>query len=92
MTPDGNAVDWFVDRHARDRRCGRRSAFEDPWRSFTRGGPRRRDAALRGGAGAGGDRARTAAGDADAGHGGFSRSCSGVRCAPESFRCRSIRC
>ncbi|MGD0433593.1 MAG: benzoate-CoA ligase family protein [Acetobacteraceae bacterium] len=34
--PDGNAVDWFVDRHTRD---GDASgvAFEDPWRSLTRG-------------------------------------------------------
>jgi 4-hydroxybenzoate-CoA ligase len=35
--PDGNAVDWFVDRHARE---GDASgvAFEDPWRSLTRAG------------------------------------------------------
>src|SRR3984885_11855088 len=33
---DGNAVDWFVDRHTRN---GDASgvAFEDPWRSLTRG-------------------------------------------------------
>ena len=36
-TPDGNAVDWFVDRHVRE---GDASgvAFEDPWRSLTRAG------------------------------------------------------
>ncbi len=35
MTPDGNAVDWFVDRQASG---GDASgiAFEDPWRSLTR--------------------------------------------------------
>jgi 4-hydroxybenzoate-CoA ligase len=35
MTPDTNAVDWFVDRHVRE---GDASgvAFEDPWRSLTR--------------------------------------------------------
>jgi 4-hydroxybenzoate-CoA ligase len=34
--PDGNAADWFVDRHVRE---GDASgvAFEDPWRSRTRG-------------------------------------------------------
>ncbi len=31
---DGNAVDWFVDRHLRDATGG--IAFEDPWRSLTR--------------------------------------------------------
>ena len=31
---DGNAVDWFIDRHARDGTGG--TAFEDPWRSLTR--------------------------------------------------------
>jgi benzoate-CoA ligase family protein len=30
----GNAVDWFVDRHARDG-AGDRLAFQDPWRSLT---------------------------------------------------------
>jgi 4-hydroxybenzoate-CoA ligase len=30
----GNAVDWFVDRHSRDG-DGTRIAFEDPWRSLT---------------------------------------------------------
>ena len=36
VTPDGNAIDWFVDRHSRE---GDASgvAFEDPWRSLTRG-------------------------------------------------------
>ncbi len=36
-SPDSNAVDWFVDRHTRD---GDPTgvAFEDPWRSLTRGG------------------------------------------------------
>src|SRR5277367_5393845 len=33
---DGNAVDWFVDRHARDGDAAG-IAFEDPWRSLTRG-------------------------------------------------------
>ncbi len=33
---DGNAVDWFVDRHARDGDATG-IAFEDPWRSLTRG-------------------------------------------------------
>jgi 4-hydroxybenzoate-CoA ligase len=33
MAPDGNAVDWFVDRHVADG-----TAFEDPWRSLTRHG------------------------------------------------------
>ena len=35
MAPEGNAVDWFVDRHVRE---GDASgvAFEDPWRTFTR--------------------------------------------------------
>jgi 4-hydroxybenzoate-CoA ligase len=31
---EGNAVDWFVDRHARDA-GGARVAFRDPWRSLT---------------------------------------------------------
>src|SRR5882757_1805245 len=35
MDSDGNAVDWFVDRHTRDGR-GTGVAFEDPWRSLTR--------------------------------------------------------
>ncbi len=35
MTLDGNAVDWFVDRHAREG-DGSAVAFEDPWRSLTR--------------------------------------------------------
>ena len=30
----GNAVDWFVDRHTRDGGGGR-VAFRDPWRSLT---------------------------------------------------------
>jgi 4-hydroxybenzoate-CoA ligase len=30
----GNAVDWFVDRHAREG-AGGRVAFQDPWRSLT---------------------------------------------------------
>jgi 4-hydroxybenzoate-CoA ligase len=30
----GNAVDWFVDRHSRDGQ-GARVAFRDPWRSMT---------------------------------------------------------
>ena len=35
--PDGNAVDWFVDRHTlTDNASG--VAFEDPWRSLTRAG------------------------------------------------------
>ena len=34
--PDGNAVDWFVDRHAREGRSPE-VAFDDPWRSLTRG-------------------------------------------------------
>ncbi len=35
--PDGNAVDWFVDRHARETDA-QAVAFEDPWRSLTRAG------------------------------------------------------
>ncbi len=31
---NGNAVDWFVDRHQRDG-AGERLAFQDPWRSLT---------------------------------------------------------
>jgi 4-hydroxybenzoate-CoA ligase len=31
---NGNAVDWFVDRHLRDG-AGARKAFQDPWRSLT---------------------------------------------------------
>ncbi len=31
---DGNAVDWFVDRHPRDG-GGARVAFQDPWRFLT---------------------------------------------------------
>ncbi len=31
---NGNAVDWFVDRHSRDGNGGR-LAFQDPWRSLT---------------------------------------------------------
>ncbi|MDR3531137.1 MAG: benzoate-CoA ligase family protein, partial [Rhodopila sp.] len=31
---NGNAVDWFVDRHPRDG-GGARAAFQDPWRSLT---------------------------------------------------------
>jgi 4-hydroxybenzoate-CoA ligase len=34
-TPDGNVVDWFVDRHTRDGDATG-IAFEDPWRSLTR--------------------------------------------------------
>jgi 4-hydroxybenzoate-CoA ligase len=34
-TPDGNAVDWFVDRHTRDGDATG-VAFEDPWRSLSR--------------------------------------------------------
>ena len=34
---DGNAVDWFVDRHVREA-DGSGVAFEDPWRSLTRNG------------------------------------------------------
>jgi 4-hydroxybenzoate-CoA ligase len=34
MQADGNAVDWFVDRHVRDGTGG--IAFEDPWRSLSR--------------------------------------------------------
>ena len=33
--PDGNAVDWFVDRHVREANASG-VAFEDPWRSLTR--------------------------------------------------------
>src|SRR5258708_14850112 len=33
--PDGNAVDWFVDRHVREGDAPG-VAFEDPWRSLTR--------------------------------------------------------
>ena len=36
MGPDGNAVDWFVDRHAREGDA-HGVAFEDPSRSLTRG-------------------------------------------------------
>jgi len=35
--PDGNAVDWFVDRHTRDGDAAG-VAFEDPWRALTRSG------------------------------------------------------
>ena len=31
---NGNAVDYFIDRHLRDRR-GDRLAVTDPWRSLT---------------------------------------------------------
>jgi 4-hydroxybenzoate-CoA ligase len=31
---NGNAVDWFVDRHVRED-AGERMAFQDPWRSLT---------------------------------------------------------
>jgi 4-hydroxybenzoate-CoA ligase len=31
---EGNAVDWFLDRHSRDGH-GHRLAFQDPWRSLT---------------------------------------------------------
>ena len=31
---DGNAVDWFLDRHIREGR-GDRTAFTDPWRTLT---------------------------------------------------------
>ena len=34
MPQDGNAVDWFLDRHLRENR-GDRVAFTDPWRSLT---------------------------------------------------------
>ena len=34
---DGNAVDWFLDRHVRDG-AGERTAFTDPWRSITYAG------------------------------------------------------
>jgi 4-hydroxybenzoate-CoA ligase len=35
--PDGNAVDWFVDRHLREGEGDPTGiAFEDPWRSLTR--------------------------------------------------------
>ena len=34
MRQDGNAVDWFLDRHLREGR-GDRIAFSDPWRSLT---------------------------------------------------------
>ncbi|MEI7712538.1 MAG: benzoate-CoA ligase family protein [Rhodospirillales bacterium] len=33
MRQDGNAVDWFLDRHIREGR-GDRTAFTDPWRSI----------------------------------------------------------
>jgi len=35
VAPDGNAVDWFVDRHTRNGDAAG-IAFEDPWRSLTR--------------------------------------------------------
>ncbi len=34
---DGNAVDWFLDRHVRDG-DGKRTAFTDPWRDLTYAG------------------------------------------------------
>ena len=34
---DGNAVDWFLDRHVRDG-DGKRTAFIDPWRDLTYAG------------------------------------------------------
>ena len=34
MRQDGNAVDWFLDRHIREGR-GERTAFTDPWRSIS---------------------------------------------------------
>lgn len=34
MTNTGNAVDYFIDRHLRERH-GDRLAFADPWRSLT---------------------------------------------------------
>jgi 4-hydroxybenzoate-CoA ligase len=34
MQQDGNAVDWFLDRHVREGR-GDRTAFTDPWRSIS---------------------------------------------------------
>ncbi len=34
MRQDGNAVDWFLDRHIREGR-GERNAFTDPWRSIS---------------------------------------------------------
>src|SRR5436305_15209435 len=34
--PNGNAVDYFVDRHVREGR-GDRPAFADPWRTLTYG-------------------------------------------------------
>ena len=36
MRQDGNAVDWFLDRHLREGR-GDRVAFSDPWRTLTYG-------------------------------------------------------
>ena len=33
-TADGNAVDWFVDRHLREGR-GNAPAFIDPWRALS---------------------------------------------------------
>ena len=37
MRQDGNAVDWFLDRHVREER-GDRVAFTDPWRSISYAG------------------------------------------------------
>jgi 4-hydroxybenzoate-CoA ligase len=37
MSGNGNAVDWFVDRHEREGR-GPAIAFRDPWRSLSYGG------------------------------------------------------
>ena len=34
MTADGNAVDWFVDRHLREGH-GDAPAFLDPWRTLS---------------------------------------------------------
>ena len=36
MRQDGNAVDWFLDRHVREGRHAR-TAFTDPWRSISYG-------------------------------------------------------
>ena len=36
-TANGNAIDWFIDRHIRDG-GGDRPAFSDPWRSQTYAG------------------------------------------------------